>query len=84
MIDCAGTPIEGASVTFAPAPGTMAYLAGMLPSTTATATDVSGVAFGFNATAGDATVSASYMGVPLESHGFEVVGDALSLTVIHP
>jgi hypothetical protein len=84
VTDCAGTAIEGASVTFAPAPGTMAYLAGTLPSTTATATDASGVALGLNAAAGDVTVSAVFMGVSLESHTIEITADGLSATIMHP
>lgn len=84
VVDCAGTPIEGASVALTPAPTALRYLAGSLPSPSATATDASGVALGLSAPAGGCEVAASYGGRPLETHAFQVFAGGVSATPIHP
>ncbi|MEO8276345.1 MAG: hypothetical protein ABI639_09000 [Thermoanaerobaculia bacterium] len=84
VADCAGTPVAGATVAFTPPAGTLRYLAGGLPSSTATATDASGAALGLNAGAAGTSVAASYSGVAFKSHGFAVVGSTVSATLIHP
>jgi hypothetical protein len=88
VVDCAGTPIEGATVSFSPAPGQLSYFDGTTPQS-GPATYDNGVAFGFNApvpdpTAPDTEVSATFMGVDLESHTFGVFAESITATIIHP
>lgn len=84
VADCAGTPIAGATVALTPPPTALRYLAGSLPSPSATATDASGVALGLSAPAGGCTVAAGYGGRALEAHVFQVFAGGVSGTPIHP
>jgi hypothetical protein len=86
VMDCLGQSIEGATVGLSPtaAETQIGYLDGMMPSLSATATDASGVAVGFNVPAGDITVTADYMGTPLEAHTYGSHDGGVSLTIIHP
>lgn len=84
VVDCAGTPIEGATVSFDPPAGAVRYLDGMTPSGTM-GTDASGTAFGFNVPVGTGTIAnASYMGTALEGHTFGTYVNSLSVTIVHP
>lgn len=84
VTDCNGVAIAGATVGFSPAAGALRYLSGGTPSPSATSTDASGIAIGFNAPAGNTSVSAQFNGVSLESHGFVVTAGGLIGTLIHP
>lgn len=79
VLDCNGDPVEGATVTSNPAAGETAYIDGQTPSTSATATDSSGVAMLFNVPPGDVEVDASVMGMSLREHTVRILtvgGDA--------
>lgn len=56
----------------------------VLPSTTATSTYTDGVAYIFNVTPGQVTVSATHPSMTLASHGVKVRADVLTTTVIVP
>lgn len=73
VLDCDGNPVEGASVTTTPAAGITAYIEDGAPSTSATATDSSGVAMLFNVPAGDVEVDATVMGMSLREHTVRVL-----------
>lgn len=82
--DCAGHPIQGATVSFTPAPAAVGYTSGGLPSTGASSTDADGIALGFNAPPGQVTVSATFQGVTLHAHVVKSVANALTETIVHP
>lgn len=84
VVDCDGVAIQGATVGLAPAAGALRYLAGGMPSPSATATDATGVALGFNAPSASTSVSAQFNGVSLESHSFVSTAGGLTGTLIHP
>ncbi|MEO7793344.1 MAG: hypothetical protein ABIV06_01110 [Thermoanaerobaculia bacterium] len=84
VADCDGVPIQGATVAFAPAAGALRYLESGTPSPSATATDATGAAMGFNAPPGNTSLSALFNGVSLESHSFVVYSSGLTGTLIHP
>jgi hypothetical protein len=81
--NCQGTAIAGAKVTTSPA-GEIRYSAGGLPSSTASATDSSGVAFVANVTAGNVTIMATASGHTLRQHVVNAAADAITLTEIQP
>jgi len=83
VVNSAGTPTSGATVSTTPS-GTVKYLSGGLPSSSATMTDTDGVAFVFNLTPGDVIVSASAGGNPLHSHTVNARADVLTYTSIAP
>jgi hypothetical protein len=86
VMDCAGTAIEGAAIGISPTLSDTAigYLVGMMPDLSATSTGPSGVAIGFHFPPGLITLTADYMGTPLESHTYGSFADSVSLTIIHP
>jgi hypothetical protein len=86
VIDCAGTPVAGATVTTDP-PGTVIYAdSGNLPDVDATATSAGGVAFIFNVPVGRATIGATAEGAPFRAHPIEVraTGNQITTTAIAP
>jgi hypothetical protein len=83
VLDCTGTPVAGATVTSNPA-GTVKYLAGTAPSSSATMTDVSGQAFIFNAGPGTVTISATAAGHTLRSHDVNVIANVITTAAIAP
>jgi hypothetical protein len=90
VVDCAGLPVEGATVQLDPAPELLRYADNTgKPSKTMTATGPKGIVFGWNlpVTAGSVqtvTVSGNYHGMPLASHTFKVHRGEIALTLIHP
>jgi hypothetical protein len=83
VVNCAGTPVAGATVSSTPA-GTVRYNAGGVPSSTATSTADDGVAYIANVTAGNVTVQASASGHTLRQHVVNAQADAITLTQIQP
>jgi hypothetical protein len=83
VMNCAGTPIKGATVTSSPA-GEVRYNAGGIPSSSATATDSTGVAYIVNVAAGNVTVKATASGHTLRQHVVGAYADAITLTEIQP
>ena len=84
VVDCNGSPIAGATITSSPA-GTVRYLSGGIPSSSATATDVAGVAFIFNVGPGDVSVMSTAGGNTLRAHTVNArAGSALTTTQIAP
>ncbi len=81
--NCAGTPVTSATVTSSPA-GTVRYNAGGFPSSTATSTDSTGVAYIANVTAGNVTVQATASGYTLRQHVVNARANAITLTEIAP
>jgi hypothetical protein len=81
--NCAGTPIAGATVTSSPA-GDVRYNAGGIPSSSATVTDSTGVAYIANVAAGNVTVRATAKGHTLREHVVNAQADAITLTEIQP
>lgn len=83
VVDCAGDPIQGATVSTSPA-GTYRYNVGTTPSPNATSTAADGVAYVFNVTAGDVIVNAIGGGHPLRAHTVNARADAVTLTEVAP
>ena len=83
VVDCAGTPIAGATVSTNPA-GTYRYNSGSAPSAMATSTAADGVAYVFNVAAGDVIVSANGGGHVLRAHTVYARADAVTLTEVMP
>lgn len=82
--DCDNQELAGASIS-TPAGLTPIYMNGNFPSSTATATDDSGLAFFVNAEPGSFTVNVtSAEGFPLRPNVFEARGGALNTTVVVP
>jgi hypothetical protein len=81
--NCAGTPIQGATVTSNP-PGTVRYNVGGVPSASAVSTNTDGVAYIANVTAGNVTVQASAGGNTLRQHVVNARANAITLTEIRP
>jgi hypothetical protein len=84
VADCSGAPIEHATVGLSPVAARLDYLRGSLPSATASSTDATGLAIGFDVPSGTNTVSAAFLGHTLEAHIYRVLVDGVSFTVIHP
>jgi hypothetical protein len=88
VVDCAGTPIEGASIAIDdldPTGGDIGYVNGpMSASASATQTDATGIGIGFNVLVGDTTAHATYMGVPLQSNDIRIYANAVTVTIVHP
>jgi len=85
--DCDGNSVSGATISVKEngnEVGDMRYVAGSLPSTTATMTDSNGAAFVFNVPAGTATISASVGGMTLRTHSITVSGGATHATIVVP
>jgi hypothetical protein len=83
VTNCAGTPVTGAIVSSTPA-GTVRYNAGGVPSSTATSTDATGVAYIANVAAGNVTVKANASGHTLRQHVVNARADAITVTEIQP
>jgi len=81
--NCAGAPVEGATVTSSPA-GTVRYNVGGAPSSSAMSTSADGVAYIANVAAGNVTVQASASGNTLRQHVVNARADAITLTEIKP
>jgi hypothetical protein len=81
--DCNNKPLDGATLTSAPA-GQIRYFQGIQPSMTATATDAGGVAMVANLPPGDVTLTATVDGMRLPSRSFKVVSNAFVVTIIKP
>ncbi len=84
VFNAANMPVAGVVVTSSPA-GTVKYNnANGLPTQTATMTDVDGIAYIFNVTAGSVTISASGGGLTFFSHPVVARADQLTTTIIQP
>ncbi|HEV8382398.1 MAG TPA: hypothetical protein VGQ29_12470 [Gemmatimonadales bacterium] len=81
--NCAGEPLEGATVTSSPT-GTVRYNLGGLPSSTATSTAADGIAYIANVTAGNVTVQSTASGHTLRQHVVNARADAITVTQIQP
>jgi hypothetical protein len=81
--NCAGTPIDGATVSSTPV-GEIRYNAGGFPSSAATSTDSTGVAYIANVAAGNVTVKATASGHTLRQHVVDARANAITLTEIQP
>lgn len=86
VVDCNGNPVSGATVSASPSTGTtIAYNAMGFPSNMATATNTDGIAYIFNAPAGDVTVNANVPGVgTLRGHAVKSVTNTVTETEIEP
>ena len=85
--DCDGAAVPGATISVqenGAEVGDKRYVAGSLPSTTATVTDAKGAAFVFNVPVGTVTVTAHVGGMTLRTHSFPVVGGASHATIVVP
>lgn len=84
VFNAANMPVAGVVVTSSPA-GTVKYNGTSgTPSRTATMTDVDGIAYIFNVTAGKVTISASGGGLTFFSHPVVARADQLTTTLIQP
>jgi hypothetical protein len=84
VFDAANMPVAGVVVTSSPA-GTVKYNgANGTPSRTATMTDVDGIAYIFNVTAGSVTISATGGGLTFFSHPVIARADQVTTTLIQP
>jgi hypothetical protein len=84
VVDCAGDPIQGATVATTPA-GTVRYNnSASTPSPSATSTAADGVAYVFNVAAGNVLVSATGGGHVLRAHTVNARADAVTLTEVKP
>lgn len=84
VVDAAGNPVQGATVSTNPA-GTVRYMgANGTPSSTATSTSAEGVAFVFNVAAGPVTVSAAKTGTTFVSHDIKARADKFTQTLVTP
>jgi len=81
--NCAGTPLEGATVSSNP-PGTVKYNSAGAPSATAVSTSADGVAYIFNVAAGNVTVMSTASGHTLRQHVVNARADVITLTEIQP
>ncbi len=81
--NCQGTAIAGAKVTTSPA-GEVRYNAAGFPSSTASSTDSTGIAYVANVTAGNVTIMATASGHTLRQHVVNAAADAITLTEIQP
>jgi hypothetical protein len=81
--NCAGTPIQGATVSSTPG-GTVLYNVAGVPNSQAAATAADGVAYIANVTAGNVTVKSTASGHTLRQHVVNARGDAITLTEIQP
>jgi len=84
VLDGSGMPVEGATVTSAPASGAYKYsdASGFPTSTSGTAAD--GRAFMFDVPPGNATVNANKSGMQFHSHQLNARADKFTTTVIAP
>lgn len=84
VFDAANMPVAGVVVTSSPA-GTVKYNGSTgTPSRTATMTDVDGIAYIFNVTAGSVTISATGGGMTFFSHPVIARADQVTTTLIQP
>jgi len=84
VFDAANLPVAGATVTSSPA-GTVKYNGSTgTPSRNATMTDVDGIAYIFNVTAGSVTISASGGGLTFFSHPVIARANQVTTTLIQP
>ena len=85
VLDAAGMPVAGATVSSTPAAGGYRYTgSGGLPSSTAMMTSADGVAFMFNVPNGPITISASKSGMTFKSHVVTARPDKMTTTAITP
>jgi len=82
-IDCAGTPLPGATFTTTPA-GTIVYQKNGLPLGTASMTDTAGVGYVFDVPPGMVTIAAQVGTLTLRSHVVIAFADAPTFTAIQP
>ena len=81
VLDSANMDVSGATVASTPAAGKYCYEANGFPSSSATATDSSGIAFMFKVT-GQATVSAMKTGATFLSHSVKARAGTFTTTLI--
>ncbi|HET9990136.1 MAG TPA: hypothetical protein VFQ65_16510 [Kofleriaceae bacterium] len=81
--DCNGVPLAGATFSTAPA-GELRYSANSVPSTTATMTDASGVAFIYNVPPGTVTIDAMVGSRALRTRVVAVHADAGTVAGVRP
>jgi hypothetical protein len=85
VLDCAGNPIQGATVTSTPEAGDIIYSDDSgIPDQSATSTGAAGTAFLVNVPAGTVTVNATAMGESLLGHDVASVPDEVTTTVVIP
>jgi len=85
VLDCTGTPIQGATVMSTPEAGDVVYSDDMgIPDQSATSTGAAGTAFLINVPAGTVTVNATAMGESLLGHDVASVPDEVTTTVVLP
>jgi hypothetical protein len=85
VLDCSGTPIQGATVTSTPEAGGIVYGDDQgIPDQAATSTGAAGTAFLINVPAGTVTVNAMAMGEALLAHDVASVPDEVTTTVVLP
>jgi hypothetical protein len=84
VVDCAGVPLSGASVTTNPAAGSTVYVIANYPSSSATSTDSSGAAFLFDLTPGNLTIGATLGSTQLRSHDVNARPDVVTETSVRP
>jgi hypothetical protein len=85
VLDCAGTPIQGATVMSAPEAGGIIYGDDMgIPDQAATSTGAAGLGYLINVPAGTVTVNATAMGESLLGHDVASVPDEVTTTVVIP
>ena len=84
VTDCQPQPIAGASCSSSPSAAAVRYLAGGVPSSSATATDTSGAAVLLNVPAGSASVQASYNSNTLRAHSVNCPAGVNVQTYVKP
>jgi hypothetical protein len=85
VLDMAGMPVAGATVSSTPAAGAYRYTGSNgLPSGSATTTSADGVAFMFNMPSGPITISATKSGMTFKSHVVTAPADKMTTTAITP
>jgi hypothetical protein len=85
VLDAAGMPVAGASVSASPAAGAYRYTGSNgLPTGSAMMTSADGVAFMFNVPSGPITISATKSGMTFKSHIVTARADKMTTTAITP
>lgn len=77
-------PVMGATVETSPASPTYRYNTNGLPTPAATTTAADGIGFGFNATPGAMTVTATKSGSTFKTTSIKAYADALTQTIVTP
>jgi len=85
VVDCAGQPVQGATVMSTPEAGGIIYTDDMgVPDQSATSTSAAGLGILVNVPAGTVTVNATAMGETLLAHDVASVPDEVTTTVVLP